>query len=194
MTRGSADALAAILAALAGPGVRIAIASGSVPNGPGLYAIHGDPSVWIALGLGEPPDLRPLYVGKSESSLRDRDLRQHFADGRTGSSTLRRSFAALLHERLKVRGVPRNLRNPESFSNYGLSPADDAKLTGWMMEKLAIATWPWTGSLPLASQEARVLLDLEPPLNLSGVTTEWSSHLRARRAVLAAEARVWRQR
>ena len=75
------------------------------------------------LGLGTPPDSRPLYVGKAEDSLVARDLRQHFTDGRTGSSTLRRSIAALLHDSMGLRGIPRNPQKPGYFSNYGLSPA-----------------------------------------------------------------------
>jgi hypothetical protein len=49
-----------------------------VPNAPGLYAIYADPSAWVELGLGEPPDARPLYVGKAESSLMARDVKTHF--------------------------------------------------------------------------------------------------------------------
>src|SRR6266487_2227107 len=72
---------------------------------PGLYAIHAQGVVWIELGLGEAPDERPLYVGKSESSFAGRDVRTHFghtdatrSTSVTGYSTLRRSLAALLHD------------------------------------------------------------------------------------------------
>lgn len=114
----SRKTLDAILSALAGPGLPIPAASVVVPDAPGLYAIHGGAFVWKELGLGRKPDGRPLYVGKAESSLLARDLRQHFADGRTGSSTLRRSFAALLHDRLELHGIPRNPAKPAYFANY----------------------------------------------------------------------------
>lgn len=86
----------AVMASLVGPGHPIDTAV--VPASPGLYAIYAAADVWQQLGLGSPPDGQPLYVGKAEDSLVARDLRQHFTDGRTGSSTLRRSFAALLHD------------------------------------------------------------------------------------------------
>jgi GIY-YIG catalytic domain-containing protein len=97
-------------AALAGPGLPIADAAALVPGAAGLYAVYGDREVWRELGLGQPPDGRPLYVGKAEDSLIARDLRTHFGSGRTGSSTLRRSFAALLAQRLDLHAQPRNTR------------------------------------------------------------------------------------
>jgi hypothetical protein len=114
-----------------------------VPTQPGLYAIYGD-EVWEELGLGAAPDDRPLYVGKAEDSLATRDIKTHFGDGRTGQSTVRRSFAALLAQRLDLHGTPRNPDKPAHFSNYGLSPSDDRKLTDWMKEHLRLAVWPKT--------------------------------------------------
>lgn len=187
----SRKTLDAILSALAGPGLPIPAARVVVPDAPGLYAVYGGASVWKELGLGTNPDGRPLYVGKAESSLLARDLRQHFADGRTGSSTLRRSFAALLHDRLELHAVPRNPAKPAYFANYGLGPDDDLKLTRWMTDNLAIATWTSDRTEVLSDLEGRVMRLLLPPLNLSGVTTPWSSMLSSCRAAMAAEARTW---
>jgi hypothetical protein len=181
-----------IAAALAGPGHAIAKAEELVPRQPGLYAIYGNQRVWAQLGLGRNPDGRPLYIGKAEDSLRDRDIRQHFADGRTGSSTVRRSFAALLRERLALRATPRNPLKPAYFANYGLSVEDDAKLTTWMRSNLTIAVWPSDGNGPLRSDEANQLGRSAPPLNLQGVFTDWSVQVSAARAVMAAEAKAWR--
>lgn len=100
----------------------IAASEGHVPSVPGLYAIYGGADVWHELGLREPPDDRPLYVGKSESSLLGRDLGQHFGDGRAGSSTVRCSFAALLRDTLDLKALPRNPAKPERFANYGCLP------------------------------------------------------------------------
>lgn len=192
MSRSAEPTLTPILAALSGPGVEILKAAELVPAEAGLYAIFGGDDVWKELGLGPNPDGRPLYVGKAESSLRDRDLRQHFANGRTGSSTLRRSFAALLRDRLHLHAVPRNPSKPAYFANYGLSPRDDAKLTAWMSAKLSISVWAWDGVIPLNVLESRVLAELMPPLNLSGIMTSSSAMLSARRAVMASEAKAWR--
>jgi hypothetical protein len=181
----------AIAAALARPRIAIARAADEVPARPGLYAIYGATKVWKQLGLGRNPDDRPLYIGKAEESLRHRDLKQHFADGRTGSSTVRRSFAALLRDQLSLRAMPRNPTKPAYFTHYGLSPSDDAKLTAWMREHLTIAVWVWDGKRLLMDDEAAQLALSLPPLNLAGVFTEWSATVSAARAVMAAEARAW---
>lgn len=121
--------------------VPLASATEHVPARAGLYAIHGGAGVWRELGLSEPPDARPLYAGKAEESLVARDLDTHFGDGRTGWSTVRRSFAALLHDALGLRGLPRNIAKPGYFASYGLSPEHDAALTAWMREHLTLTTW-----------------------------------------------------
>lgn len=172
--------------------VRIARAAEHVPARPGLYAIHGGSAVWRELGLGAPPDARPLYLGKAEQSLVSRDLETHFGYGRTGSSTVRRSFAALLHDALDVRGVPRNPDKPGYFANYGLSPEHDAALTAWMRRRLRLAIWakPEDCDAELASIERALLAPLEPPLNLQHVTTPWTAQVKAARRAMAGEART----
>jgi hypothetical protein len=180
------------IAALKGPGLPIAEAEEVAPRRPGLYAVHGDPQVWSELGLGKPSDKRPLYVGKSESSLADRDIRTHFSDGRTGQSTVRRSFAALLANRLGLHSQPRNPAKPERFANYGLSREHDAVLTKWMRRHLRLSFWVAEGtSVALAGLELAIIDYWEPPLNLRGITTQWTVALREARARMANEARVW---
>jgi hypothetical protein len=168
-------------------------AAGAIPPRPGLYAIHGAAESWLELGLGEPPDDRPLYVGKAERSLVARDLTTHFGNGRTGSSTVRRTFAALLRGILGLDAQPRNPARPERFANYGLSAEDDRELTAWMQKHLALAVWPKPEdcSAPLAAIEADVLVAFRPPLNLAGVATPWTARVKAARAVLAKQAQTW---
>lgn len=165
--------------------------SESVPAAPGLYAVHGDSDVWRLLGLGAPPDDRPLYVGKAEHNLAGRDVRTHFGTGKTGSSTLRRSLAGLLRGELGLNGMPRNPGKPGHFSNYGLEPAGDAALTEWMREHLRLATWASPPTVDLGELETEILQRLEPPLNIDKVQTAWRPLVRAGRAALAAEAREW---
>jgi hypothetical protein len=174
----------------------LAGAEAIVPARAGLYAIYGGRDAWRKLGLGMPPDGRPLYIGKAEDSLVSRDLRTHFGDGRTGQSTLRRSFAALLHDELGLRGIPRNTAKPGYYSNYGLSPAHDADLTHWMRERLKLAVWakPSDCAYALAEIEVVLLAGLRPPLNLQSVVTPWTAKLKAARAVMAQEARRWTPR
>jgi len=108
------------LASLRASRYRIEDAVQAVANEPGPNAVHGSPDVWQQLGPDHQGD-KPLYVGKAEGSLVARDIRTHFASGRTGSSTLLRSFAALLRDSLGLRGVPRNLNNPERPTNLATS-------------------------------------------------------------------------
>jgi hypothetical protein len=171
--------------------IRLAGAAEHVPAKPGLYAIHSAAAVWRELGLGAPPNARPLYLGKAEDSLVSRDLDTHFGDGRTGSSTVRRSFAALLRDALSLRGMPRNPAKPGYFANYGLSPDHDAKLTAWMHDRLRLATWPRPEGCDtaLAAIERALLARLEPPLNLQHVTTPWTAQVKAARNVMADDAR-----
>jgi hypothetical protein len=182
----------ALVALAAKRGIRLASVADHVPARPGLYAIHGKGAVWRELGLGAPPDARPLYLGKAEDSLVSRDLDTHFGGGRTGSSTVRRPFAALLHDALGLRGMPRNPAKPGYFANYGLSPNHDAELTAWMRGRLTLATWakPDDCDVTLAAIERALLAPLEPPLNLQHVTTPWTAQVKAARKVMAAEARA----
>jgi hypothetical protein len=164
-----------------------------ISHRPGLYAVHGHVATWLEVGLGEPPDERPLYVGKAEDSLASRDVQTHFGDGRTGSSTLRRSLAAFLTARLDLVPMPRNPDRPGYFASYGLEPASDKRLTSWMLDRLTIATWPVAGVESLDSVETRVLHALKPPLNLAKITTPLSADLSSARAAMANRARAWRR-
>jgi hypothetical protein len=164
---------------------------------PGLYAIHATGEAWADLGLEHRPDV-PLYVGMSKSSMVTRELRQHFAidpevPARTGGSTVRRSFAALLREPLHLRGVPRNLGRPERPANYGLEPDGDARLTAWMHRTLTLAVWPMPAELPLSrleSVETDVIRAWTPPLNIRRNPGRLR-RLSAARQILADDARAW---
>jgi hypothetical protein len=165
----------------------------TVPSRAGLYAVYGSRGVWRELHLGRRPDGRPLYVGKAEESLASRDLSCHFADGQTGSSTLRRSCAALLRSSLKLRGIPRNVAKPDYFENYGLSPSHDARLTAWMRSRLWIAVWVAPDRTNLKSLEDDLKVLWCSPLNLDN-GSPWQEFIRAERRVMADQARAWASR
>jgi hypothetical protein len=168
----------------------IADAIDHVPPKPGLYAVYADPETRQELNL-EIREGRPLYVGKAEQSLQSRDIRTHFATGRTGSSTVRRSFAALLRDSLRLRGVPRNPVRPERPANFGLAAEGDERLTAWMQEQLFLAFWvkPDT-EVDLNDIETAVIKRWQPPLNLNKVDHRLPALMRARR-VMADDARTW---
>ena len=186
--------VAVALSALSAESMSIAAATdGGVPDRPGLYALYGSEAVWQVLGLGSPPDARPLYVGKAEASLVSRDLRTHFATGKTGQSSPRRSFAALLSQAgsLNLVAIPRRLHDPEpkKWTHYALEERGDEQLTEWMREQLLIAIWPSPARTHLATVEGAVMQKWLPPLNLIGVHTPWTSQVKAARAAMAARAR-----
>ncbi|MFJ8042048.1 GIY-YIG nuclease family protein [Kitasatospora sp. NPDC096147] len=180
--------LPTVLAALTrGPRHPVREAADAVPSAAGLYAIHGDAAAFGELGTGGAD--RPLYVGKAERSLAGRDLRTHFATGRTGSSTLRRTLAALLREPLALRAVPRNPARPDGSATYALAPEGDERLTAWMRARLCISVWRGPAGADLAGIETAVLRAVRPSLNLAGMGSAADPRIRAARAAMAAEAR-----
>ena len=164
-----------------------------VPKEPGLYAVYGTGEVWAALGLGKPPDPRPLFVGKADQHPLSRELAVDFADPRssgpspTGSSELRRALAALLG----YAGAPRNQANPGDFAEYGLTHEDDVKLTAWMRKHLKVAACPTADS---ALAEAALVSALTPPLNPAKKPTLWAELVKKAKARMIAEARAWGDR
>jgi hypothetical protein len=187
----------AALAALAGPGVEVKDVDAAQSARPGLYALHASAATWRELGLGAPPDSRPLYVGKAERTLASRDLQGHFGmrprgvQSPTGGSTLRRSLAALLAPARGYRGRPRNPDKPGHFSNFGLSAEDDDDLSGWMRRRLLLALWPHDDPAAVDGIETDVLKSLLPPLNIKKVVTPWRGQVKDARSVLARQARDW---
>lgn len=188
----------AALACLAAPGVSISRIDPDSSGSPGLYALHGSRATWQELGLGRPPDDRPLYVGKAEKTLASRDLSGHFGmrergvQSPTGSSTVRRSLAALLAPSQGFRGLPRNPNKPRHFSNFGLSAEHDERLSAWMKRRLRLALWPHAVAPVLDGVETEVLKKLLPPLNLDKVVTPWRTQIKTARSILADQGRAWR--
>jgi hypothetical protein len=150
----------------------------------------GDAGAWSDLSLRPAFDDQPLYVGKAERSLNGRDVRTHFATGKTGSSTVRRSLAALLVDTLDLEPVPRNLIRPDGSANFALEAEGDARLSNWMDERLMLATWVTPSGVILDEVETAVVRRLRPPLNLDKVG-EPRAELREARRRMAAIARNW---
>ena len=181
---------ASALLALAGPGDTHADAIHLVAKLPGLYAFYGDDRAWSELGMSSECKGQPLYVGKAERSLNGRDVGTHFAAGKTGSSTVRRSLAALLADEMSLIAVPRNLAKPDGSANFALDAASEARLSSWMQDRLSLATWVKAGEVTLDEVETVIVRRWRPPLNLDKVG-ESRDRLRAARKRMADEARAW---
>jgi len=184
--------IASACAALSGPRHTVLDATGNLADGAGLYAIYGDADSWSQLGLGQAPANAALYVGRAEDNLVTRELQTHFRTGRTGGSTVRRTFAALLRDHLALRGIPRNQTKPEHLADFALSEEQDALLTGWMTAHLEIAVWPKPPECKvLGDVEVAVLKRWGPPLNLRDTRSTWGARVTAARKLMAGDARTW---
>lgn len=187
LSRAAEDAMTAL------GGVPRRARAADVPNAPGLYAIWADGAVTEHLGIGSHGRAAPIYIGKAERSLRDRDLRAHFgvddAKVRSGSSTLRRSLSALLAKELELRPVPRGKTAGNASNGFSLHPEDEGRLSAWMQDRLELTTWALPASLRirLAEVESRVIRHWDPPLNIMHATTTRTA-LRAARAALRSRA------
>lgn len=187
------DLTAIACAALTATRHSLVDADAHAPDSPGLYAIFGATATWRQLGFGDPPSEGPLYVGKAERSLKARDLRQHFQTGFTGSSTVRRTIAALLRDAHPFRGVPRNRQKPKKSSHFGLEPEDDQALTAWMSEHLELAFWQQPiDCVVLRKVEVNVIGHFVPPMNINNnLTSPWRGMLLKARGLMADDARKW---
>jgi hypothetical protein len=188
---------AAVAALLTAPRLSARAAPTDLPAKAGVYAIFAELDTREALRLPATEAELPIYVGKAEKSLLARDGQTHFTLGRTSSSTLRRSIAALLHDSLELRGQPRNLRKPGYFDKFGLASHDEEALQEWIGRHLTIAVWlkppdaiDENGGF-LRQIECALLKLWTPPLNDSDNPMRWRE-LRRMRRVMADEARGWR--
>ena len=180
----------AALEGLAGVRHRHAVAVEVVTKQPGLYGFYGDRFAWISLGIEPAFEGQPLYVGKAERNLNGRDVGTHFAVGKTGSSTVRRSLAALLVDVLGLVAVPRNLAKPDGSANFALDQASEIRLSNWMQTHLLLSSWTKPDGAVLDEVETAGVSRLRPPLNLDKVG-EPRDRLRAARRRMAAAARAW---
>lgn len=164
---------------------------GPVPDAPGLYAVYAKDVSRVRRELGPEVPVGEdglLYVGKAERSLAARDVRQHFGTGRTGRSTVRRTFAALLEHSALLWPVPRAGGRPSSKSpaTFDLSERSEEALTQWMVDHLALRVWVPEVPVALGDIEKRVITAWRPPLNLTHAGPR--PHIKAARAWMVALA------
>lgn len=167
-------------------GERFRLNDSEIPSDPGLYLLYCDAPI---SALDWNPTVGPAYVGKAEHGLRSRISRDHFGD--TGRSTLRRSYGALLKEELGLKAFPRPVAGPPApvdFTNYTFARPGDDHLTEWMLTHLRVE--PLKVWRP-GEQEARLIEEHGPPLNLIGWDNPWRSEIKVLRKRCADEARAF---
>ncbi|WP_323757985.1 GIY-YIG nuclease family protein [Roseivirga sp.] len=137
----------------------------SFSNKPGIYALFFIGSDF-PLENCKPKQDQIIYIGKTESSQASRDRDTHFADGKTGSSTLRRSFGAMLRKSLNLIPIPRGLADIEKkrTSHYKFDEASEKKLSQWMRANLALSFHEHNGSLSALDELETRLIQMQVPL------------------------------
>ncbi len=155
---------------------------------PGLYAwaVDDDGARDLTRASGQPVGAGLVYAGQAgatswpsgrqpQSTLASR-IRGNHLRGRVTASTWRLSLAALLQEPLGLHMTQGELDDPSRTA-----------LTRWMEERLRLAVHPAPNRDTLGALEHAVLLRLDPPLNLDGMSpTPLRSVITARRAALLA--------
>ncbi len=122
-----------------------------------------------------------VYVGMTEKSLH---IRNHFLHSHSGGSTLRRSLGALLRENLGLEPIRRDSK-PENSSKYRFTDDGEARLTEWMTENLLAAQVEVSENI--RATEAALILEMEPPLNLTKWVNPQKASVSARRKECADE-------
>jgi hypothetical protein len=140
-------------------------------DSPGMYSwwVDAQGASDLTIGLGH--SVRPgrIYAGQTgatrwpsgvtpKTTLRVRIGNNHLR-GRIRSSTFRLTFAAALRSALELRPT-----GPKR-----LAIDDEGMLSDWIRAHLELAVHPFKHRDPLKDLEDRVLLELDPPLNLEGM-------------------------
>ncbi|MBP9151988.1 MAG: hypothetical protein KBF73_06865 [Flavobacteriales bacterium] len=154
-------------------------------NEPGIYALFFSGKDFPLEGC-QPKADEIIYIGKTESSQASRDRDTHFATGKTGSSTLRRSFGAMLRKQMNLKPLPRGQADIEKnrTSHFKFDNASEVKITDWMISNLGLAFYPY--SRPVAEidrLETELISVLTPILNIDrkNPSNPWKSIIQALR-------------
>lgn len=162
------------------------------PEVPGLYGVFLSPNLAFD-NLCEAGEL--IYIGKAEDSLARRELKDHFASGKTGKSSLRRSLGAILKSDLGLIAIPRSSKaSKKDISCYKFTDSGEELLTNWMVQHLEIGYWKYDISLDivLGDIEKLVLLRVHAVLDLDPRTValnKHGKHVKMLRTKCADEAR-----
>ncbi|MEO6588065.1 MAG: GIY-YIG nuclease family protein [Pyrinomonadaceae bacterium] len=122
-----------------------------------------------------------IYVGKAETDLKTRDIKTHFNNGKSGSSTLRRTLGAILREQEKLIPIPRSCteNEPSCFTNYKFTSNGEEKLTDWMKQNLSLSYWESQDVENLRKMEPKIIKKLCPIFNIQNNScNRWKSEIK----------------
>lgn len=157
----------------------------SLNRGGGIYLIAYEGtelggSLW---GAQKP---RVVFIGKSKPNTS-----RHFQSGTTGTSTIRRSLAALLAPKLALVPIPRSTdeQDNDRYDNYMLDPESEDKLTEWMCDHFTVAFYAVTDDIVEDMQSAMIQYSV-PMFNLpNNPENKYGAEIKMYRKRLAEEAR-----
>lgn len=110
-----------------------------------------------------------IYTGIASENLRQRVYRTHFVSNNASRSTIRKSIGSLIGYDL----IP---RKEGDLKHKKFKPANEEKLTEWMMSNMLLAFVENADSEPL---EEKLIAELNPPLNLDKNTNMVNKEFRA---------------
>lgn len=110
-----------------------------------------------------------IYTGIASENLRQRVYRTHFVSNNASRSTLRKSIGSLIGYDL----IP---RKEGDLKHKKFKPANEEKLTEWMMSNMLLAFVENADPEPL---EEKLIAELNPPLNLDKNTNMVNKEFRA---------------
>jgi len=136
---------------------------------PGIYAFFFIGDNFPILG-NEVKKHQIIYIGKTESSQEKRDANTHFATGKTGSSTVRKSIGAILQKENNLNPIPRNATDFTNGkkSHFKFDDKSETIITDWMEKKLALSFYEYPKSKSeIENLETEIINKLVPILNIS---------------------------
>lgn len=135
---------------------------------PGVYALffHGK---GFPLDNFSPQNHEIIYLGKTESSQLARDKNTHFTSGKTGSSTLRRSFGSMLRTQYDLQPIPRGEADilKQRTSHFKFNDHSEELLSNWMRDNLSLSFYAFKeGPAALDELETYLIKLVKPILNI----------------------------
>jgi hypothetical protein len=115
-----------------------------------------------------------IYIGKTLKSQKSRDADTHFKTGKTGSSTVRKTFGSLLYEQYKLNAIPRSQSDIEKRRNshFKFDDKSEKQLTQWMVENLGLSFYPYPKSKEeIDDLETLLINHIVPILNIDRKNT-----------------------
>lgn len=135
---------------------------------PGIYAVFFFGEDFPLDNIKPAPD-EVIYLGKTESSQEKRDAKTHFKNGKTGSSTLRKTIGSLLRKSYNLKPIVRNNSDvlKRRFSHFKFDNNSEEIITNWMQNNLALSFFEYPeGKSKIESLETALIQELTPLLNI----------------------------